>query len=136
MSLVVDSFLIGGVALELVGAGVLAHAHNAESIVALREEIGAEGTALGEPDAVATHATLLAEKRVGFVLLTVGLVFSLVGLVADSAKHVMLMSGLAAVTVLVGIIASIGVTRILGNRYQGQARKARDSSGADELPEQ
>lgn len=136
MSLVIESFLVGGVALELVGAGVLAHAHNAESIVELRDEVGEEGTALGESDAIATHATLLAEKRVGFVLLTVGLVLSLVGLVADSAKHVLLMSGLGAVTVLVGIFASIRVTRILGDRYQAQARKARDASGSDDLPEQ
>lgn len=136
MSLVIDGLLIGGVALELVGAGVLAHAHNAESIVELRDEVGEEGTALGESSAIATHAKLLAEKRFGFVLLTVGLVLSLVGLVADSGQHALLMSGMAAATVLLGTAASIGVTRILGDRYESQARSARDTGDTDVLPEQ
>ncbi len=34
--------------------------------------LGAEGAAVGEPDALSTHAQLLAEKRVGFLLLTSG----------------------------------------------------------------
>lgn len=136
MSLVIDGLLIGGVALELVGAGVLALAHNAESIVELRDEAGEEGTALGESNAIATHAKLLAEKRVGFVLLTVGLVLSLVGLVADSGKHALQMSGMAATTVLLGTAASICVTRILGDRYKAQARSARDTCDTDVLPEQ
>lgn len=136
MSLVIDGFLIGGVALELVGAGVLALAHNAESIVELRDEVGEEGTALGESSAIATHAKLLAEKRVGFVLLTVGLVLSLGGLVADSGKHALLMSGMAAATVLLGTAASICVTRILSDRYEAQARSTRDACDTDVLPEQ
>jgi hypothetical protein len=49
--------------------GVLSHAHNAESFVELREHIGEEGVAVGEADAPATHAQLLAEKRIGFLLL-------------------------------------------------------------------
>lgn len=136
MSLATETMLIGGVALELVGASVLAHAHNAESIVELRDEVGEvgeEGTALGESDAVATHATLLAEKRVGFVLLTVGLVLSLVGLVSESTEHAALMTGIAAATVVLGILGSAGVTRLLSARYQDLARRARD---AKELTEQ
>jgi hypothetical protein len=35
-------------------------------MVDIREEIGAVKSALGEEDAVATQAQLLAEKRVGF----------------------------------------------------------------------
>ena len=67
-----EVLLASGVALDLVGAGVLSHAHNAESIVELREEVGEEedGSAVGEPDALSTHAQLLAEKRIGFLLLT------------------------------------------------------------------
>ena len=42
--------LVSGVALDLVGAGVLSHAHNAESIVELRKDIGEEGAAVGEPE--------------------------------------------------------------------------------------
>ena len=58
MSLGVEMLLVGGVALDLVGAGVLSHAHNAESIVQIREEIGEEGAAVGEDDALSTHAQL------------------------------------------------------------------------------
>ena len=54
MALLVEMLVVGGVALDLVGAAVLSHAHNAESIVELREEIGEEGSAVGESDAVAT----------------------------------------------------------------------------------
>jgi hypothetical protein len=52
VDLVTEMLLVSGVALELVGAGVLSHAHNAESIVELREDIGEEGAAVGEPDAL------------------------------------------------------------------------------------
>ena len=54
MSLGVEILLVSGVALDLVGAGVLSHAHNAESIVEIREEIGEEGSAVGEDDALTT----------------------------------------------------------------------------------
>ena len=39
--------------MDLVGAAVLSHAHNAESMVDIREELGVEKSALGEEDAVA-----------------------------------------------------------------------------------
>jgi hypothetical protein len=45
VDLVTEMLLVSGVALDLVGAGVLSHAHNAESIVELREDIGEEGAA-------------------------------------------------------------------------------------------
>jgi hypothetical protein len=67
-----EVLIIGGVAMDLVGAGVLSHAHNAESIAEIRAEIGAEKSAVGEDDAIATHAQLLAEKRIGFFILTFG----------------------------------------------------------------
>ena len=47
MALVTEMLLVSGVALDLVGACVLSHAHNAESIVELREDIGEEGAAVG-----------------------------------------------------------------------------------------
>ena len=72
MSLMVEVLIVGGVALDLVGAGVLSHAPNAESIAELREEIGEEGSAVGERDAVSMHAQLLAEMRIGFLQLIVG----------------------------------------------------------------
>jgi hypothetical protein len=40
MSFVSEALVISGVALDLVGATVLSHAHNAESALELREEIG------------------------------------------------------------------------------------------------
>ena len=38
-----EVLIIGGVAMDLVGAGVLSHAHNAESIAEIRAEIGRKG---------------------------------------------------------------------------------------------
>src|ERR671911_3221563 len=95
--------LVSGVALDLVGAGVLSHAHNAESIVELRKEIGEEGSAVGEPDALSTHAQLLAEKRIGFLLLTVGLVLYLIGLVWKSPEETMTIGSIAAGLVIAGV---------------------------------
>jgi hypothetical protein len=86
VTLLTEVLVVSGVALDLVGAGVLSHAHNAESIAELREDIGAEGSAVGEPDALATHAQLLAEKRVGFLFLTVGLLLHLSGVVLKSPR--------------------------------------------------
>jgi hypothetical protein len=40
MSFVSEALVISGVALDLVGTTVLSHAHNAESALELREEIG------------------------------------------------------------------------------------------------
>jgi hypothetical protein len=94
VALVTEVLLVSGVALDLVGACVLSHAHNAESIVELREDIGEERAAVGEPDALSTHAQLLAEKRIGFLLLSLGLVLYLSGVVlkrpegpADDGAH-------------------------------------------------
>ena len=86
MGLLSEVLVIGGVAMDLVGASVLSHAHNAESMVEIREEIGAEKSALGERDAFATQAQLLAEKRIGFFLLTFGLSLYLVGLVLKTTE--------------------------------------------------
>jgi hypothetical protein len=136
MSLVTESLLVGGVALELVGAGMLAHSANAESIVELRELAGVEGTAVGEPDAISTHAKLLAEKRVGFLWLATGLVLTAIGLVLGSTEGVILMGAVAAAAVLFGLLTSLFVTRRAGNRYRDQARSAAAGCDPDELPEQ
>ena len=79
-------------ALQLTRVGASLHAHNAESIVELREEVGEEGSAVGEPDAVSTHAQLLAEKRIGFLLLTVGLTLYLCGIVLKSPEETAVMA--------------------------------------------
>src|SRR5918995_3136932 len=112
--------LVSGVALDLVGAGVLAHAHNAESIVELREEVGEEGSAVGEPDALSTHAQLLAEKRIGFLFLTVGLSLYLCGIVLKSSEDVSLMAPIAIGVVVLGIVVSVVFTRVAGKRILHQ----------------
>ncbi len=136
MALVTEVLLVSGVALDLVGAGVLSHAHNAESIVELREEIGEEGSAVGESDAVSTHAQLLAEKRIGFFLLTSGLVLYLSGLVVKSPEHVGLMATIGAGVVVVGLVASVAFTRVVGGRIHAQAVQARAEQDPELLPEQ
>ena len=131
MALMTEVLLVSGVALDLVGASVLSHAHNAESIVELRENIGEEGSAVGEDDAISTHAQLLAEKRIGFLLLTVGLVLYLVGLVGKSPEDAALMGAIAAGVVIAGFAISVVFTRSVGNRIRGQARKAGERQDPD-----
>ena len=136
MALMTEILLVSGVALDLVGAGVLSHAHNAESIVELREDIGQEGSAVGEPDAVSTHAQLLAEKRIGFLLLTLGLVLYLSGLVLKSSEDVVTIGLTAGGVVLAGLLVSVVFTRVVGNRIRGQARQAEAENDPSALPEQ
>jgi hypothetical protein len=131
-----EVLVVSGVALDLVGAGVLSHAHNAESIAELREDIGAEGSAVGEPDALATHAQLLAEKRVGFLLLTVGLLLYLSGLVLKSPESLAVVGTIAAGVVAAGVVASLAFTHVVGSRIREQARRAMEQQDPDALPEQ
>ena len=136
MALMTEVLLVSGVALDLVGAGVLSHAHNADSIVELRENIGEEGSAVGEPDALSTHAQLLAEKRIGFLLLTIGLVLYLSGLVLKSPEGEGLMGPIAVGVVLAGIAVSLAFTKVVGRRVREQAREAEQQEDPDALPEQ
>ena len=136
MALITEVLLVSGVALDLVGAGVLSHAHNAESIVELREDIGEEGSAVGEPDALSTHAQLLAEKRIGFLLLTVGLVLYLSGVVSKSSEDLVLMGAIAVAAVVAGLVTSVVFTKVVGGRVREQAREAKKHENTDALPEQ
>lgn len=131
-----EVLLASGVALDLVGAGVLAHAHSAESIVELREEAGHEGSALGEPDAVSTHAQLLAEKRIGFLLLTMGLSVYLCGVVLKSPAELALIAPIAVGVVAAGVVTSLVFTHVAGRRIHEQARRSERNDDPDELPEQ
>ena len=124
MSLLAEMLIIGGVAMDLVGAGVLSHAHNAESIAEIRAEIGAEKSAVGENDAITTHAQLLAEKRIGFFILTFGLTMYLIGLVLKSPDGFAPMAALAASVVVAGLIVAVLWTRIVGKRVRDQAARA------------
>ena len=136
MSLLAEMLIIGGVAMDLVGAGVLSHTHNAESIAEIRAEIGAEKSAVGENDAIATHAQLLAEKRIGFFILTFGLAMYLIGLVLKSPDGFAPMAALAASVVVAGLIVTVLWTRIVGKRVRVQAARAERKSDAEKLPEQ
>jgi hypothetical protein len=136
VALVTEILLVSGVALDLVGAGVLSHAHNAESIVELREDIGEEGAAVGEPDAISTDAQLLAEKRIGFLLLTLGLVLYLSGIVLKSTEGLAMMGLIAGGVVLSGVVISVLFTKLVGNRIREQARQAQEDQDPDALPEQ
>ena len=136
MALFNEVLLVSGVALDLVGAGVLSHAHNAESIVELRENMGEEGAAVGETDGLSTHAQLLAEKRIGFFLLTLGLVLYLSGLVSKSSESLAMMAAIAGGVVLSSLLASLLFTRVVGNRILDKARRAKEQQDPNALPEQ
>jgi hypothetical protein len=136
VALTAEVLLVSGVALDLVGAGVLAHAHNAESIVELREDMGEEGAAVGEPDALSTHSQLLAEKRIGFLLLTVGLTVYLIGLVVKSPEGLAMMGAIAGAVAMAGLVTSVAFTRVVGSRIREQARRANEQQDPDALPEQ
>ena len=136
MALLTEVLLVSGLALDLVGAGVLSHAHNAESIVELREDIGEEGAAVGEPDAISTHAQLLAEKRIGFLLLTLGLVLYLSGTVLKSSEGLALIGPIAGGVVVTGLVVSLVFTRVVGNRIRSQTMQAMEQKDPDALPEQ
>jgi hypothetical protein len=136
LSLLSEVLVIGGVAMDLVGAGVLSHAHNAESMVDIREEIGAEKSALGEKDALATQAQLLAEKRVGFFFLALGLTLYLAGLVLKTTEGVWNMAALALGVVVVGLAGSALWVRMRGRQIRGEIQEAQREAGAGDLPEQ
>ena len=136
MALVTEVLLVSGVALDLVGAGVLSHAHNAASIVDLRQDAGGDGSAVGEPDALSTHAQLLAEKRIGFLLLTLGLCLYLTGLVLKSSEDLTTIASVAAAVLVLALATSLAFTRFFGARIRDQARKASAQHDPDVLPEQ
>jgi hypothetical protein len=135
MSPLSEVLVIGAAAMDLVGASVLSHAHNAESMVEIREEIGAEKSALGERDAFATQAQLLAEKRIGFFLLTFGLSLYLVGLVLKTTEGTWNMAALATGVVL-GLAGSALWVRMRGHQIRRKIQEAQRERGAGDLPEQ
>lgn len=122
-----EVLIVGGVAMDLVGAAILSRAHNAESIMEIREEIHGEGEAraLGEDDEIATHAQLLAEKRAGFFILALGLTLYLVGLILKSPEGVNLMSVVAVSTIAVVVAGTMVWVKIMSRKVLEQARKAK-----------
>lgn len=136
MSLLSEVLIVSGVAMDLVGAVVLSHAHNAESIMEIREEVEGEGRALGEEDEIATHAQLLSEKRIGFLFLAFGLSLYLAGLVLKSPEGAVPMAALAVGVVGVGLSVSVLWTRIGGRKVRKQVHKAERDDDGEDLPGQ
>jgi hypothetical protein len=136
LSLLSEVLVISGVAMDLVGAAVLSHAHNAESMVDIREEIGVEKSALGEEDSAATQAQLLAEKRIGFFILALGLSVYLVGLVLKSTEGIWTMAALGVGVVVVGLGSTALWVRIRGHQFRKEIRQAQHEKSVGDLPEQ
>ena len=136
MSFVSEALVISVVTLDLVGAAVLSHAHNAESALELREEVGGDRRALGEKDVIATHAQLLSEKRVGFLILAFGLSLYLTGLVLKSTEGVGVMA-IVAVSVLAISLATAAVwVKVGSRRVRKHAHKGARSEDTEGIPDQ
>jgi hypothetical protein len=132
MSFVTEALLVSGVALDLVGATVLSHAHNVESTLELREEISGDERAHGEKDAIATHARLLSEKRVGFLILSFGLALYLAGLVVGTSGSFVGMALFAVGVLALGLGAAalwikVGTKRV--SRQTHDAARKEDTEG-------
>jgi hypothetical protein len=133
VSFVTEALIISGVSLDLVGATVLSHAHNAESALELREEIGGDERALGEKDAIATHARLLSEKRVGFLILAFGLALYLTGLILRSSEGIVVMAGFAVGVLALGATAlwiKVGTKRVRQQTHE--AARSEDTEVSDQ----
>jgi hypothetical protein len=131
MSFVTEALLVGGVALDLVGATVLSHAHNVESTLELREEISGDERALGEKDAIATHARLLSEKRVGFLIMAFGLALYLAGLVVGTSEGIVVMAVFAAGMLALGLGAAALWIKVGTKQVSRRAREAAHSEDAE-----
>ena len=111
---------------------MLSHAHNAESALELREEVGGDKRALGEKDVIATHARLLSEKRVGFLILAFGLALYLAGLVLGTSESFVGMAVFAAGVLALGLGAAalwikVGTKRV--SRQTHEAARKEDTEG-------
>lgn len=78
----------------------------------------------------------MAEKRIGFLLLTLGLVLYLSGVVLKSPEGLAMMGSIAGGVVMAGLVISVVFTRVVGNRICDQARRAMEQQDLDALPEQ
>jgi hypothetical protein len=103
-----------------------------ESTLELREEIGGDERALGAEDAIATHARLLSEKRVGFLILAIGLALYLAGLVLGTSESFVGMAVFAVGVLALGLGAAalwikVGTKRV--SRQTHEAARGEDAEG-------
>lgn len=90
---------------------------------------------MGEDGAIATHAQLLAEKRIGFFILTAGITIHLVGLVIKSPEGAAPMGLLTIGVIAAGLVFTVVWTKVVGGKVRRQAREAAKNGDEDELPE-
>lgn len=125
--------MISGVALDLLGAVLLAYVHSTESVVELREEIEGEARGFGETDSVSTHAVLLARKRIGFFILAGGLSLYLAGLVLRTTEGILAMLIVALATLAIGTGATLVWVQADGRRLRARARRALDKNTDEDV---
>jgi hypothetical protein len=87
--------------------------------------------ALGEKDAIATHARLLSEKRVGFLILAFGLALYLTGLVLRSSEGVVVMAGFAVGVLALGLGATALWIKVGTKRVRQQTHEAARSEDSE-----
>jgi hypothetical protein len=91
-------------------------------------------SALGEKDAIATHARLLSERRVGFLILAFGLALYLAGLVLGTSEGIVVMAVFAAGMLALGLGAvalwmKVGTKRV--SRQTHEAARSEDAEVSD-----
>jgi hypothetical protein len=92
-------------------------------------------SALGEKDAIATHARLLSEKLVGFLILAFGLALYLAGLVVGTSEGIVVMAVFAAGMLALGLGAAalwikVGTKRV--SRQTHEAARSEDAEVSDQ----
>jgi hypothetical protein len=97
----------------------------------LREEIGADERAVGEKDAIATHARLLSERRVGFLILAFGLALYLTRLVLRSSEGVVVMAGFALGMLALGLGATALWIKVGTKRVRQETHEAARSEDTE-----
>jgi hypothetical protein len=88
-------------------------------------------SALGEKDAIATHARLLSERRVGFLILAFGLALYLAGLVLGTSEGIVVMAVFAAGMLALGLGAAALWMKVGTKRVSRQTREAARSEDAE-----
>ena len=78
----------------------------------------------------------MAEKRIGFLLLSLGLVLYPSGIVLKSPEGLAIMGPIAVGVVIAGFAISVAFTRVVGNQIRDQTRRAMEQDDPDVLPEQ
>jgi hypothetical protein len=133
LSLIAEVLVISGVAMDLLGAVLLAYVHSTESVVELREEIEGEARAFGQTDSVSTHAVLLARKRIGFLILAGGLSLYLAGLVLRTTEGIPAMLIVALAILAIGTGLTLLWIQADGRRLRAKALRAMDKNADEDV---